>query len=41
MRSEEEEKQRLMRFFQRRPHTFITIMRDCFKARKGNRNQQS
>ena len=36
MRSDPAEKKRLLAFFKHRPHTFVTIMRDCFKARKAN-----
>ena len=36
MKSDPAEKKRLMAYFQHRPHTFVTIMKECFKARKAN-----
>ena len=36
MKSDFKEKKRLMAYFQHRSHTFINIIKDCFKARKAN-----
>lgn len=36
MKSDPKEKKRLLAFFQHRSHTLITILKDCYKARKVN-----
>lgn len=35
MRSDPKEKRRLLGYFRHRSHTLITILKECFKARKG------
>jgi len=37
MKSDQAELKRLIAYFQHRPHTFITIMKGCFEARRANR----
>lgn len=36
MKSDPKERKRLQAFFKHRPNTLLSIMKDCFKARKGN-----
>ena len=36
MKSDLKEKKRLLSYFQHRPFTFINILKECYKARKGN-----
>lgn len=35
MRSDPNEKRRLLGYFRHRSHTLIAILKECFKARKG------
>ena len=39
MKSDLKEKKRLLAYFQHRPYTLITILKECYKARKGNQIQ--
>jgi hypothetical protein len=36
MKSDPAEKKRLVAYFQHRQHTLVTLMKECFKARKAN-----
>jgi len=36
MKSDFKERKRLLAYFKHRPNTFVSIMKECFKARKGN-----
>ena len=41
MKSDPKERKRLLAYFKHRPNTLVSIMKDCFKARKGNQGKKS
>lgn len=40
MRSDATEKRRLLGYFRHRSHTYISILKECFKARKANKQKE-